>query len=182
MEIFTLVVNGYQAKMNIMVFVWSSNVTNGLLVTIRGPNGYNGFLGVTHGYQFHWSLSRTLQMVHLVKKRYSGHCMQLCRMICTISYQNWLQNIYLWVGYHVLGLADPMLSPDSHICLLSKEKLPRWKTQFWLRWWRKCCHRDSPEILAWQKLPFTQNPLEQKSVAKFDTWMVSGTWTWWILL
>ena len=37
MEIFTLVVNGYQAKMNIMVFVWSSNVTNGLLVTIRDP-------------------------------------------------------------------------------------------------------------------------------------------------
>ena len=59
-----------------MVFVRSSKVTNGWLVTIRDPEsvivtlqgyalqGYNGFLGVTHGYQFHWSLSRTLQMVH----------------------------------------------------------------------------------------------------------------------
>ena len=61
-----------------MVFVRSSKVTNGWLVTIRDPEsvivtlqgyalqGNNGFLGVTHGYQFHWLLSRTLQMVHLV--------------------------------------------------------------------------------------------------------------------
>ena len=60
-----------------MVFVRSSKVTNGWLVTIHDPEsfivtlqgyalqGYNGFLGVIHGYQFHWSLSRTLQMVHL---------------------------------------------------------------------------------------------------------------------
>ena len=60
-----------------MVFVRSSKVTNGWLVTIRDPEsvivtlqgyalqGYNGFLGVTYGYQFHWSLSRTLQMIHL---------------------------------------------------------------------------------------------------------------------
>ena len=59
-----------------MVFVRSSKVTNGWLVTIHDPEsfivtlqgyalqGYNGFLGVIHGYQFHWSLSRTLQMVH----------------------------------------------------------------------------------------------------------------------
>ena len=63
-----------------MVFVRSSKVTNGWLVTIRDPEsvivtlqgyalqGYNGFLGVTHGYQFHWSLSRTLQMIHLTPK------------------------------------------------------------------------------------------------------------------
>ena len=59
-----------------MVFVRSSKVTNGWLVTIHDPESfivtlqgyalqcYNGFLGVIHGYQFHWSLSRTLQMVH----------------------------------------------------------------------------------------------------------------------
>ena len=61
-----------------MVFVRSSKVTNGWLVTIRDPEsvivtlqgyalqGYNGFLGVTYGYQFHWSLSRTLQMIHFL--------------------------------------------------------------------------------------------------------------------
>ena len=64
-----------------MVFVRSSKVTNGWLVTIRDPEsvivtlqgyalqGYNGFLGVTYGYQFHWSLSRTLQMIHLKGER-----------------------------------------------------------------------------------------------------------------
>ena len=63
-----------------MVFVRSSKVTNGWLVTIRDPEsvivtlqgyalqGYNGFLGVTYGYQFHWSLSRTLQMIHFREK------------------------------------------------------------------------------------------------------------------
>ena len=51
-----------------MVFVRSSKVTNGWLVTIRDPESVivtlQGFLGVTYGYQFHWSLSRTLQMIH----------------------------------------------------------------------------------------------------------------------
>ena len=83
-----------------MVFVRSSKVTNGWLVTIRDPEsvivtlqgyalqGYNGFLGVTYGYQFHWSLSRTLQMIHSLQAIWNG-VFPLCTLIRCSRVHRW---------------------------------------------------------------------------------------------
>ena len=92
-----------------MVFVRSSKVTNGWLVTIRDPEsvivtlqgyalqGYNGFLGVTYGYQFHWSLSRTLQMIHLFTFQLIG-----CEAIFECSANNFVDKWHFESNFKAL--------------------------------------------------------------------------------